>query len=251
MEDNKKGFTVVQEWMLDYDLSASELLAYATIYGFSQNGQSKYEGTRKYLAKRSACSLSTIKRILLSLEEKGLIRKFDIEHPSGTLECQYQAVVQNEPGWVKMNQGVGQNEPPHIIDIYNTISTDKKKEEKNIYAVNKFFISSTQRAAVLNNPDEIAKIKRKMFIERITPIAKETGMDNALLQRFVDYWCECTDGTEKLRCEREDFFQVKSRMATFMRNNKDRRNSFQQPQVPPQPQTPHVWTEEELNNLYK
>lgn len=259
--DNKKGFTVIQEWMLDFDLNASELLAYATIYGYSQNGISKYEGSRSYLAKRSACSLSTIKRILVSLEEKGLIEKESVEHPNKLIECRYKAVVQNEPTGVKMNQGVVQNEPGAIVysNIYNTIE-EKKEENKDIYKepaspkklpANKFFISSTERAAVLNDPDKIAELKRSQFYERTRYKAKELGMTKEVFLDFVGYWCEHSDGSERLRCEKEETFSITQRIQRWLKNNRITSSSPQPPRGEKNIVVPHAWTQEEIDNLYK
>ena len=128
--------------------------------------------------------------------------------------------------------------------IYNIGESSPQK-----LPANKFFISSTERAAVLNDPDKIAEIKRGQFYERARHKAKELGMTKEVFLDFVGYWCEHSDGSEKLRCEKEDTFNISRRIETWMKNNRNKSSA-------PQPQetrhaVPHAWTQEELENLYK
>ena len=45
------NFISIQGWMrTELNLSGNELLVYAIIYGFSQDGESKFTGSRQYLA---------------------------------------------------------------------------------------------------------------------------------------------------------------------------------------------------------
>lgn len=114
---------------------------------------------------------------------------------------------------------------------------------------NKFFLSSTERDAVLNNPDRIAEIKMQHFVARTKGAAAEVGMDEVTFQNFVNHWCEHSDGSEHIRCEDEKFFDVKKRMKTWMSRSYNKPSS-----APPQEKQyskPHVWTQEELDNLYK
>ncbi len=72
----KQSYTVIQDWMLDKGLNPSELLCYATIFGFCQDGESLFAGSRNYLGRKMAVSSTrTVDAALLSLTEKNLIRK--------------------------------------------------------------------------------------------------------------------------------------------------------------------------------
>ena len=43
---------MILDWMVDkYKLKGNELLAYALIYGFSQDGESEYKGSFSYLTR--------------------------------------------------------------------------------------------------------------------------------------------------------------------------------------------------------
>lgn len=58
------------------NLKGNELLIYALIYGFSQDGNSRFKGSRKYIADWCGCSLDTVDRSLSSLIGKGLLVKY-------------------------------------------------------------------------------------------------------------------------------------------------------------------------------
>jgi len=74
MKDN--NYIVIQGWMVNkLKLSGNELMVYAVIYGFSQDGESKYEGSGKYIADSLNISKRQIFTILDNLVQKGLINK--------------------------------------------------------------------------------------------------------------------------------------------------------------------------------
>ena len=48
---NNKNYIAIADWMVtELNLSARELLIYAIIYGFSQDGGSSFSGSLSYLA---------------------------------------------------------------------------------------------------------------------------------------------------------------------------------------------------------
>lgn len=59
----------------DLHLSGNELIIYAVIYGFSQDGKSWFYGSRKYLAEWCQTSEKTVSNNLKKLLDKGLIAK--------------------------------------------------------------------------------------------------------------------------------------------------------------------------------
>lgn len=63
----------------DLGLSGNELLAYAVIYGFSQDDKSKFYASSSYLAKWLGCTRRTVFTVLSSLVDKGLIEKQEVE----------------------------------------------------------------------------------------------------------------------------------------------------------------------------
>lgn len=72
----KQSYIVVLDWMVEkYHLKGNELLAYALIYGFSQDEESEYKGSYSYICKWLSIDRATAIRILNRLESKGLLTK--------------------------------------------------------------------------------------------------------------------------------------------------------------------------------
>ena len=72
----KQSYIVVLDWMVEkYHLKGNELLAYALIYGFSQDEESEYKGSYTYICKWLSIDRATAIRILSRLESKGLLTK--------------------------------------------------------------------------------------------------------------------------------------------------------------------------------
>jgi hypothetical protein len=75
---NVNGYVVVQSFMVnDLHLKGNELMAYAVIYGFSQDGESWFTGSRSYIAEWCGASKNTVSRALSKLVDKGLIERRD------------------------------------------------------------------------------------------------------------------------------------------------------------------------------
>ena len=71
-------YITIQSWMItDLDLKGTELIVFATIYGFSQDGESRFKGSRQYLAEWCNGTTRSVQTALNSLVEKGLIQKFE------------------------------------------------------------------------------------------------------------------------------------------------------------------------------
>lgn len=76
MSLNSLNYVLIQGFMIkDLKLKGNELLVYAIIYGFSQDGEGSFYGSRSYLAEWCNVSLPTVDSALKSLCEKGLIEK--------------------------------------------------------------------------------------------------------------------------------------------------------------------------------
>lgn len=76
-------YIVIQEWMKELDLNPSELLAYALIYGFCQDGESDYHGSLAYIAGWCKIKERQARDILRKLTAKGHLIKVEVPgHPS-------------------------------------------------------------------------------------------------------------------------------------------------------------------------
>lgn len=72
------NYITVQGWMVnDLHLKGTELLVYATIFGFSQTEGQRYTGSLQYLAEWCGATKRSVQTALKSLIEKGYIHKED------------------------------------------------------------------------------------------------------------------------------------------------------------------------------
>lgn len=85
---NPSGYTTIPDWMLDLDLDVHETIILAVIHGFSQDGESTFKGSWKYLAGKAKCSRRKVANTLVSLVEKKFIEKIDIDI-RGIHLCEY------------------------------------------------------------------------------------------------------------------------------------------------------------------
>ena len=103
------AYIVIQDWMIsDLQLRGNELLTYALIYGFSQDGESEFNGSLKYISKFLGVSKSTAQRNLVNLVNRGVIEK-RVEEISGVKFNRYIAHEKAEPPIVKTSTGCSQN----------------------------------------------------------------------------------------------------------------------------------------------
>lgn len=83
METN---YVVITSWMTqELSLSGNELLIYALIYGFCQDRDSEFYGSRRYIADMLNISLPTVDNVLKSLISKELINKSQIKKNNITI----------------------------------------------------------------------------------------------------------------------------------------------------------------------
>ena len=71
----QQRYLIIPEWMLDLGLNASELHAYALIWGFSQDGESDFHGAASYVARWCGVTERQVHTILKNLTSRGLIKK--------------------------------------------------------------------------------------------------------------------------------------------------------------------------------
>lgn len=89
---NSDGYINIQGWMVsELGLKGNELLIYAIIYGFSQDGKNKFTGSLQYLADWTNSSKQGVQKVLKSLLEKELLLK-DEKIVNNIKFCEYKAI---------------------------------------------------------------------------------------------------------------------------------------------------------------
>ena len=129
------SYVTIQDWMLDLGLTSSELMAYAVICSFGQDGK-WFQGSASYLGwwmgtKRKA----TVLEALASLVEKGLVLKRE-RTEGGARRCDYRPVRQQ----VRKAYRTGTESVPHNT-IDNPIG-EKEINNKEIHLTVDDFINS-------------------------------------------------------------------------------------------------------------
>ena len=82
----KRGsWSAVYDWMLELDLTASELLIYSRILSFSSSEVGGYIGKVDSLAQWGRCHRVHVHRILNKLVERGLVQKSHVKTDMGTV----------------------------------------------------------------------------------------------------------------------------------------------------------------------
>lgn len=186
--------------------------------------------SRHTLSQRTGLSDQQIRTCLYRLENTGEICRQSTKHNTIITICNYDKYqvedIDNQP---TNNQPITNQQPEH-----NQQSTTNKND-KNIItdtqdaparedslACSWRFVSSVQRFALHNNPDEIAEFKRGLFRREVEVYAVEVGMPAREQEKFVGWWTEHDPGKEKIRAEFEAVFNVPDRMKTWMDRNTTR-----------------------------
>ncbi|MGL5243883.1 MAG: helix-turn-helix domain-containing protein [Sarcina sp.] len=177
----EENFVSIQGWMVSrLGLKGNELIIYAIIYGFSQEENSNFTGSRQYLSDWTNSTKSGVQKNLNSLVEKGLLEKKE-KINNGVKFCEYKAVTKVTPSQQsclppdnKVAQG-GQQSCPNNIDnniidnIDATTLTDSQKKFREELLTFKLKLSMMIRERKFKTtPEELLKISGGNFevIER-------------------------------------------------------------------------------------
>lgn len=125
-----ENFITILGWMVnELKLQGNELLCYALIYGFSQDGSSAFNGSRKYIADLiGAKSLNTVDSVLKNLVDKKLIIK-ESNNINGVIFNSYKVIIEKTD--FKNCAPHSNFEHPHSKIEHNNnsnIDSDKEKE---------------------------------------------------------------------------------------------------------------------------
>lgn len=102
-------YTILPFMVNDLKLSGNELLIYAIIYGFSQDGESWFYGSREYVSGCTNISKASVTRCLKALTEKGYIERKEVTDKKGT-HVEYRASKESLQGGVVKNLNGGSKE---------------------------------------------------------------------------------------------------------------------------------------------
>ena len=140
-----KNFINIQGWMVtELGLKGNELILYAIIAGFSQDGESNFHGSLSYLSEWTNTSKQTVINCLSSLQDKGLVIKKEF-YVNNVKNCKYLATAFIEEDQSKKM----------------TSNDEFEYQSKNFNRVVKKFDSGSQKILPNNIEDNINNIKKK------------------------------------------------------------------------------------------
>lgn len=147
------GYYIIFDWMIDgLGLEGKEVDVYAIIYGFSQDGESWFHGSKKYLAHKARCCENTLTKALKSLKEKGLIKSRKFEMVDGVYMFDYAAdlsKIGNADTTLNSGEGGFIFGTPHTKNT-TAYNNKEKKEEQNATVPVDTFENKTKNRTELN-----------------------------------------------------------------------------------------------------
>ena len=141
----------------DLNLSGSELLCYAIIYGFSQDEKSLFMGSLKYLMGWMNVSQPTVLTALDKLMKKGYIKKIE-EIKNNVRYCYYMAFSRET---IKAKGGTKEILVPTKDSLDNNIDNNNKENKKD---KNKFLSKKVEEGSLF---PEVTDEKEKNYLEHM------------------------------------------------------------------------------------
>lgn len=118
-----ENFIAIQGFMVkELGLTGNELIAYALVYGFSQDDESEFKGNLNYVAEWLNCSRTTAFNLLNKLADDGFIKKTE-KTINGVKFCNYSATKPN-------------NEELKEIKLRKQIRKEREKLERSSKKLN-------------------------------------------------------------------------------------------------------------------
>lgn len=118
---SNKNYINIQAWMVkELNLTGNDLICYALIYGFSQDGKSEFNGSLSYIAEWLNTSRQTARLVIKRLVDNGVIDKRDTVI-NGVKFCRYVATNtgcgENQHTVMNNNTGCGENRHGGVVEI--------------------------------------------------------------------------------------------------------------------------------------
>lgn len=165
------NFIVIQGWMCnELELKGNDLLVFALIYGFSQDEESRFSGSRKYIAETFNISLPTVDKTLKNLIEKGLIEQHKTEI-NGIVFNEYNSLQ----GVKKLYGGSKETLPNKANKQTNRQERDNSKELSSKEKIDSFLGSGKKKEP-----------RQSLYSKCIAQIDSR-DYDNDLHNALVDY----------------------------------------------------------------
>lgn len=178
---NPENYVAVQGWMrTELDLKGNDLLVYAIIYGYSQDGESEFTGSLQYLADWCGATKSGIQKNLKNLLDKDLIKKREIEK-NGVKFCAYSCILCNS-----VVQGIQHSCTNNIAN--------KQIDKKDIITINSNNIKTNSQNFTFGTKQK--KPKKETLYSKCLAVINEFT-DDVILQNMLEKCLQMFLGNSK------------------------------------------------------
>lgn len=255
-----RPYVVLQDWMFDLGLTASETIALAVIYGYTQDGKHLCYASYDYFARYCGVSRRRVMDRIQRLINAGLVERVECPGKVNAFRikiegCQNVTRVKTSPVTKRALRGDESSSlsptppiPDNNIIINNSLSacahTDARTCEDGSEMTDPSgvpptpqppapaddfrFLSSMEREACGFAGDRMAEAKRAKMAAlldryRKTLAAEGLPMDNDQRRRFLDHWCAHRPGCGEIRAEGDPYFSVPAKARRWV--EEDRRRS--------------------------
>lgn len=244
---SEKNFIAIADWMLDLDLNTRELLTYALIYSFSQDGKSCYYGSLEYLSKWLGINDRTnAVRYLKPLVEKGLVAKKDIRTRANQKGCLYIALIDKGPvinnpeidyiiiqPWMLKDLHLNGKD----LLLYALVHGYSRRESGNVCSYNRDYFSKwlqCQKNNVRRQVDRmiekglIVELNKKELSAVVPDVIKKSQIDNTPKSNssFDDFDWSQIDNTSSHSDNTGDLKLTTDNLDSYnLKDNQDHRNN--------------------------
>ena len=134
-----ENYVVVQSWMTGLGLSASELLAFALIWGFTQDGRHTCHPTVGYIGGFCGVTRRGAVKIVRRLEKSGLVKVARTEGGTSEYTIALEGVNKVHGGCEQSSRGCEQSSPNNelIINLTNDVEASPSGPASGIPAAGK------------------------------------------------------------------------------------------------------------------
>jgi len=182
-----ENYISIQGWMLNLGIKGNALIAFACIYGFSQDGESEFTGSAQYIADWCGISRTAAFSVLKSLVQKKLVIKSDLIS-NGVKLCNYkyspEGVQETYQGIKKLNKGAQETCPGGVQETcHHNISSNNKE---NIGIPTPKQKREDERFLIFyqNYPRKVGKKKAR---EKFNKVIKEGETLDSILSKLKVY----------------------------------------------------------------
>lgn len=225
------SYIIIQGWMRTrLRLTGNDLICFALIFGFSQDGESVFTGSLKYIQEAiGVATRQSVLNILARLEAKGLIvRNTDVINGVKITSYMAYSEPQNEDVQNLDTQSKNYTEVVQNLDggslnfrhnnLNNNLDNIKERTPKGVPKKSQ-------------NLQERIEIEKENFRKELETFRGRYTDD--MLENFVGYWCEPYRnpiGNKLLRWQGEKTWDLSRRLVTWARVDAEKRQR-QRPQI--------------------